>query len=81
MFTSTVRPARAAQCARSQNAVVARATAVNVERRDVLAFVAGLPVLAVAGSAQALIPDDDDEQLVEKAKANRKKKLAEVRSR
>ena len=29
-----------------------------------------------ARAARALIPDDDDEELIEKAKANRKKRLA-----
>jgi hypothetical protein len=30
-------------------------------------------------AAKALIPDDDDEELIEKAKANRKQRLAEQR--
>lgn len=41
----------------------------------------GLTLLAAplfSGAAMALIPDDDDEEMVEKAKANRKKKLQEV---
>lgn len=59
-------------------AVYAHANAATSRsRRNVL----GLTLLAAplfSGAAMALIPDDDDEEMVEKAKANRKKKLQEV---
>lgn len=73
----TVPPSISAQPA--SRAVCAHANASQLRsRRNVL----GLPLVAAplfSGAAMALIPDDDDEEMVEKAKANRKKKLQEVR--
>lgn len=51
-------------------------TAASVQRRSMAAFLAALPVALPASRALALIPDDDDEELVEKARANRKSRLA-----
>ncbi|KAK9832099.1 hypothetical protein WJX81_006978 [Elliptochloris bilobata] len=41
-----------------------------------VAMLALLPALLTSPAARALIPDDDDEELIEKAKANRKARLA-----
>lgn len=38
-----------------------------------------LNAILCGSAARALIPDDDDEELIEKAKANRKQRLAEQR--
>jgi len=50
----------------------------DVCRRDLLALLAVVPAVAAA-PALALIPDDDDEELVQKAKANRAERLTKVR--
>lgn len=73
----TVPPSMSARPA--SRVVCTNANAANhSSRRKVL----GLPLVMAplfAGAAMALIPDDDDEEMVERAKANRKKKLQEVR--
>jgi len=43
------------------------------------ALLAALPISLPASRALALIPDDDDEELVEKARANRRSRLASER--
>lgn len=45
----------------------------KIQRRSLAALFAAIAL--PAGNALALIPDDDDEELVEKARANRKLKL------
>ncbi|PSC74478.1 thylakoid lumenal kDa chloroplastic [Micractinium conductrix] len=50
-----------------------------VSRRALAGLLAAVPVLLPASRALALIPDDDDEELVEKARANRAKRLASER--
>ena len=45
-------------------------------RRALAGFLAAIPVALPASRALALIPDDDDEEMVEKARANRKARLA-----
>lgn len=57
-------------------AVAAHATP-RVSKRHVASMLAGIS-LSSAGSAIALIPDDDDEEMVNKAKANRAARLKEV---
>lgn len=53
----------------------------QLRRRAALAaLLAGVPALGLAAPALALIPDDDDEDLVEKARANRRAKLAEEKA-
>lgn len=66
----SIRAPKAPRCA-----VAVRA---NRSRRQTLGAVLGLSVLS-AGSAKALIPDDDDEEMVQKAKSNRQAHLKEVR--
>jgi hypothetical protein len=49
----------------------------TLQRRSLAALLAAVPALLPASRALAdLIPDDDDEELVEKARANRKNRLA-----
>lgn len=61
-------------CARSQErSVVCNANA--VDRRALLAATAAAPMFLVP-RAWALIPDEEDEELLERAKANRQKRLA-----
>jgi hypothetical protein len=48
-------------------------------RRSVAALLAAAPILLPASRALALIPDDDDEELVQKAKENRRQRLASER--
>ena len=63
--------------------IVASATprdAPLVQRRSLAAMLAAVPVLLPASRALALIPDDDDEELIEKARANRKSRLASERA-
>ncbi|KAL4430624.1 hypothetical protein ABPG75_005880 [Micractinium tetrahymenae] len=50
-----------------------------VPRRALAGLLAAAPVLLPASRALALIPDDDDEELVERARANRAKRLASER--
>jgi hypothetical protein len=52
----------------------------RVGRRSLAGLLAAVPVLLPASRALALIPDDDDEELVEKARANRAARLAEERT-
>lgn len=51
----------------------------QLSRRTLASLLAAAPVLLPASRALALIPDDDDEELVEKARANRAKRLAAER--
>ncbi|GFR43142.1 hypothetical protein Agub_g4164 [Astrephomene gubernaculifera] len=51
-----------------------------VSTRRVLLGVGVLPVIANTPKALALIPDEEDERLLEKAKANRRARLAQQRS-
>ncbi|BDA50330.1 probable thylakoid lumenal 16.5 kDa protein, chloroplastic [Coccomyxa sp. Obi] len=51
----------------------------QISRRSAAALLSAAPLLVLAPSARALIPDDDDEELIEKAKANRKSRLATER--
>jgi hypothetical protein len=51
----------------------------RLPRRALAGLLAAVPVLLPASRALALIPDDDDEDLIEKARANRKNKLASER--
>lgn len=51
----------------------------ETSRRSVAALFAVSPIVLAAPKALALIPDDDDEELVEKARANRKARLASER--
>jgi hypothetical protein len=55
----------------------ARAVPCRSHRRDVVGAIVGVP-LFTCGNAWALIPDDDDEEMVEKAKANRQARLKVV---
>jgi hypothetical protein len=58
------------------------ASASTSSRRALLLSTAGLSALAFAASpkpALALIPDEEDTEMLEKAKANRRKRLAEQR--
>lgn len=50
-----------------------------VPRRALAGLLAAAPVLLPASRALALIPDDDDEELVERARANRAQRLATER--
>lgn len=50
-----------------------------VPRRALAGLLAAAPVLLPASRALALIPDDDDEELVERARANRAQRLASER--
>jgi hypothetical protein len=60
---------------RSRRGIAARAAAPS--RRTLVGSITGVSLLT-AGSAHALIPDDDDEEMVNKAKANRQSRLKEV---
>ncbi|CAL8464734.1 g4269 [Coccomyxa elongata] len=51
----------------------------QISRRSAAALLSAAPLLLLVPSARALIPDDDDEELIEKAKANRKSRLATER--
>lgn len=81
---AAARAARSTGAARPQLVVRAAATpdaeAARVSRRALASLLAAAPVLLPASRALALIPDDDDEELVEKARANRKAKLASERA-
>jgi len=44
----------------------------SADRRAVLSGIAAAAPMLLAGNALALIPDDEDEELILKAKANRK---------
>lgn len=68
---------RVVVAALSQNSTT---SAAKVQRRSMAALLAALPAILPVGQALALIPDDDDEELIEKARANRKAKLAEERA-
>ncbi|PNW81686.1 hypothetical protein CHLRE_06g256250v5 [Chlamydomonas reinhardtii] len=68
----------AAPVSRRGMKVVAQATPNTASRRAILG-VALLPALMYAPKALALIPDEEDEDLVEKAKANRRARLAQQR--
>ena len=76
----------AAQRPASRSTIVAAAGAPQsvdtpvLQRRSLAALIAAAPVLLTATRAFALIPDDDDEELVEKARANRKSRLASERA-
>ncbi len=73
-------PAAAARSSgRRALAVRAAAAPEQLSRRALAGFLAAAPVLLPASRALALIPDDDDEELVEKARANRAKRLAAER--
>lgn len=73
-------PAAAARSSgRRALAVRAAAEPEQLSRRALAGFLAAAPVLLPASRALALIPDDDDEELVEKARANRAKRLAAER--
>ena len=63
---------------RSSVKVMAMGTQMGAPRRQALLALTSVPMLSMmqALPALALIPDDDDEEMVEKAKANRKKRLA-----
>lgn len=74
MAASLSRPQAFRGCTRSQARSV-RCSANVVDRRALLAATATLPAL-LAPSAWALIPDEEDEELLERAKANRQKRLA-----
>ena len=52
----------------------------RVPRRALAALLAAAPALLPASRALALLPDDDDEELINKAKANRKARLAEEKA-
>ncbi|KAK9823778.1 hypothetical protein WJX72_005437 [[Myrmecia] bisecta] len=71
-------------CSRRTNAISCKASQeaqpAALSRRAVASALAGLPILLGASKALALIPDDDDEELIEKAKANRKTRLADERA-
>ena len=54
-------------------------TIAHAEGRELGGLLAAAPVLLSASRALALIPDDDDEELIEKARSNRKSRLASER--
>jgi hypothetical protein len=73
------RPARAGRrAAAAPRAAAAAPSAWAPSRRALAAALLAAPaaLLAAAPPARALIPDDDDEELLEKARANRKGRLA-----
>ncbi|PRW57870.1 thylakoid lumenal kDa chloroplastic [Chlorella sorokiniana] len=72
-------PTAARSTGRRALAVRAAAAPEQLSRRALAGFLAAVPVLLPASRALALIPDDDDEELVEKARANRAKRLAAER--
>ncbi|GAB4823466.1 hypothetical protein N2152v2_010512 [Parachlorella kessleri] len=51
----------------------------RLQRRSLASLLAAAPALLPASRALALLPDDDDEELIEKAKAGRKARLAAER--
>jgi hypothetical protein len=51
-------------------------SAPKISRKEFAGLLATVPLLVFPQRALALIPDDDDEELVEAAKARRKTKLA-----
>ncbi|EFJ52733.1 hypothetical protein VOLCADRAFT_120179 [Volvox carteri f. nagariensis] len=59
--------------------VVCQATERHVASRRAMLGISLLPALLYAPKALALIPDEEDEDLVEKAKANRRARLAQQR--
>jgi hypothetical protein len=65
-FQASRKPARGVAC---------RAQREAIDRRAALSALALLPAAFYAPRALALIPDEEDEEMVEKAKANRKAKL------
>lgn len=69
-------PARQVVVAAAQPTV----TSYECSRRTVASLFASIPAFYTALPAVALIPDDDDEELVERARANRKAKLANERA-
>lgn len=73
-------PARSVKTISAQHEVQStRTTAIvppTLQRRAMGALLTASPLLWYAQPATALIPDDDDEELVEKARANRKSRLA-----
>jgi hypothetical protein len=66
-FQASRKPARAVACRAQQEQAI--------DRRAALASLAFLPAAFYAPKALALIPDEEDEEMVEKAKANRKARL------
>ena len=60
-------------------AVSCKAQATPLDRRSALSALALFPAVFFAPKALALIPDEEDEELVEKAKANRKSRLQQQR--
>lgn len=69
---SSLRPSRAAvQCAAGP-----REEAPQASRREAILRLAGLPALFAAAPALALIPNDADEELIQKLEASRKARLA-----
>lgn len=58
-------------------AVAVRVAPKTATKRTVLGCIFGVPLLS-AGGALALIPDDDDQELVDRAKANRQERLNAV---
>mmetsp|Transcript_23285 Transcript_23285/g.59517 ORF Transcript_23285/g.59517 Transcript_23285/m.59517 type:complete len:196 (-) Transcript_23285:466-1053(-) len=70
-------PATQARCTRSVKCAAVPET--KFARRALLAGLM-LPVVMGAPKAQALIPDEEDEELLEKARANRAKRLQEERA-
>ena len=76
---STTHAAVAARPARA-SAVVCRATeAATSSRRALLLASVGVAFAAAAAPARALIPDEEDTEMLEKAKANRRQRLAAQR--
>lgn len=74
---SGVRAARSSsRCVAVVRAAAAGEEAPRVARRSLAVLLAAAPVLLPASRALALIPDDDDEELIERARANRKARLA-----
>lgn len=74
-------PTAAGARSSGRRSLVVRAAAApeQLSRRALASLLAAAPVLLPASRALALIPDDDDEELVEKARANRAKRLAAER--
>ena len=76
---SAVKPTAQRPASRSSMVVAATLNkdAPTFQRRSLAALLAAVPAFFPASRALAdLIPDDDDEELVEKARANRKNRLA-----
>jgi len=72
----TARSTRAAIACKAMNSSPSKNLAASANRRAaMLGLVGGVSLIAVPG-AKALIPDDDDEEMVMKARQNRKSKLA-----